>query len=46
MTPLIGAFCKFVAALCSAVMAYRKWREESRKHNEEKEQGSGSKDSE
>lgn len=37
ITAVVTAFCKFVAALGGAVMAYRKWREESEKARREKE---------
>lgn len=37
VTAVVTAFCKFVAALGGAVMAYRKWREESEKARREKE---------
>ena len=38
LTAVVTAFCKFVAALGGAVMAYRKWREESEKARKLKEQ--------
>lgn len=38
LTAVVTAFCKFVAALGGAVMAYRKWREESEKARQLKEQ--------
>lgn len=38
ITAVVTAFCKFVAALGGAVMAYRKWREESEKARQLKEQ--------
>ena len=38
LTAVITAFCKFVAALGGAVMAYRKWREESDKARRIKEE--------
>lgn len=37
LTSVITAFAKFVAALGGAVMAYRKWRQESEKARQEKE---------
>lgn len=37
VTAVVTAFAKFVAALGGAVMAYRKWREESEKARREKE---------
>ena len=37
ITAVVTAFAKFVAALGGAVMAYRKWREESEKARREKE---------
>lgn len=38
LTAVVTAFCKFVAALGGAVMAYRKWREESEKARRIKEE--------
>lgn len=38
LTAVVTAFCKFVAALGGAVMAYRKWREESDKARRIKEE--------
>lgn len=38
ITAVVTAFAKFVAALGGAVMAYRKWREESEKARKQKEQ--------
>lgn len=37
ITAVVTAFAKFVAALGGAVMAYRKWKEESEKARREKE---------
>ena len=37
ITAVVTAFAKFVAALGGAVMAYRKWRQESEKARAEKE---------
>lgn len=38
ITAVVTAFAKFVAALGGAVIAYRKWREESEKARQQKEQ--------
>lgn len=38
ITAVVTAFAKFVAALGGAVMAYRKWREESEKARKLKEE--------
>lgn len=38
LTSVVTTFCKFVAALGGAVMAYRKWREESEKARRIKEE--------
>lgn len=45
LTAVVTAFCKFVAALGGAVMAYRKWREESEKARQIKEQQQGKEES-
>lgn len=38
ITAVVTAFAKFIAALGGAVMAYRKWREESEKARRIKEE--------